>query len=68
MFWGKRVVRLGVGFLLLGLTAQTGLQEPFALPTFAATDQLLQATWDDLQEDIDTDRAIIAQCRIRRED
>lgn len=67
MFWGKRVVRLGVGFLLLGLTAQTELQEPFALPTFAATDQLLQATWDDVRGEVDADRTIIAQCRLQRE-
>lgn len=63
MFWAKRVFRMGAGFVLLGLTAQTELHEPFGLPTVAAADRLLQAAWDDLREEIGTDRAIIALCR-----
>jgi predicted transglutaminase-like cysteine proteinase len=68
LFSEKRIVRIAVGFLLLGLTAQTELQEPFGLPTFAVEDQLLQATWEDLREKIHADRAIISQCRVQRED
>ena len=63
LFWAKRVFRMGVGLLLLGLTAQTEFHEPFGLPTLIVAEGLLPATWDDLREEIETDRAIIARCR-----
>src|SRR5262249_53743725 len=66
--WARRIFRAGVGFFLLGLTAQSELQEPFGLPTFVANDGLLSATWEDLREEIETDRTIIARCRARAED
>lgn len=54
---------MGVGLLLLGLTAQTELHEPFGLPTLIVAEGLLPATWDDLREEIELDRAIIDRCR-----
>lgn len=52
-FGAKRVFRMGVGLLLLGLTAQTELHEPFGLPTLIVAEGLLPATWDDLREEIE---------------
>lgn len=63
LFWVKRVFLMGVGLLLLSLTAQTEFHEPFGLPTLIVAEGLLPATWDDLREEIETDRAIIAHCR-----
>jgi len=64
----RRILRAGAGLLLLGLTAQTELQEPFGLPTFVVAEGLLHATWEDLREDIEADRTVIARCRARPED
>ncbi len=66
--WARRIFRAGATLLLLGLTAQTELQEPFGLPTFVVADGLLPATWEDLREEIEADRTIIARCRARPED
>jgi predicted transglutaminase-like cysteine proteinase len=66
--WARRIFRAGAGLLLLGLTAQTELQEPFGLPTFVVADGLLPATWEDLREEIEADKAVIARCRARLED
>ena len=66
--WARRIFRAGAVLLLLGLTAQTELQEPFGLPTFVVADGLLPTTWEDLREEIEADRTIIARCRARPED
>ena len=66
--WARRIFRAGAVLLLLGLTAQTELQDPFGLPTFVVADGLLPTTWEDLREEIEADRTIIARCRARPED
>ena len=49
--------------LLLGLTAQTDLGEPFGLSTVAAPEGALSATWRDLQSQMKAEQATIEQCR-----
>ena len=59
----KRICRIAAALLLLGLTAQADIDEPFGLPTVAAPDGPLSVTWRDLQSKIQSERSIIAQCR-----
>jgi predicted transglutaminase-like cysteine proteinase len=49
--------------LLLGLTAQADLNEPFGRPTLLSTEVSLSATWQDLRLQIQSEQRIIAQCR-----
>lgn len=63
LFEAKRTFRLCAGILLLGLTAQTDFQEPFGLPTVAALEGPLLATWPGLQSEIKAEQVIIALCR-----
>jgi predicted transglutaminase-like cysteine proteinase len=59
----QRIVRILAACLLLGLTAQTKLDEPFGLPTVTNSNGPLSTNWNDLQSQIDTEQAIVAQCR-----
>jgi predicted transglutaminase-like cysteine proteinase len=49
--------------LLMGLTAQADLNEPFGRPTLLSTEVSLSATWQDLRLQIQSEQRIIAQCR-----
>lgn len=49
--------------LLLGLTAQTDLGEPFGLPTVPVLEGSLWTAWRDLQPQMTADQATVAQCR-----
>jgi len=49
--------------LLLGLTAQADLNEPFGRPTVVSTEISLSAMWRDLQLQTQSEKRIIAQCR-----
>jgi predicted transglutaminase-like cysteine proteinase len=54
---------IAVAPLLLGLTAQADLNEPFGLPTIASTEVSLSTMWRDLQSQTQSEKRIIAQCR-----
>jgi len=62
--WANRILRAAFALLLLGLTAQTDLDEPFGLPTVVAPDDPLWATWRELQSEMQSEQPIIAQCRV----
>jgi len=49
--------------LLLGLTAQADLNEPFGRPTLLSTEVSLSATWQDLRLQTQSEQRVIAQCR-----
>ena len=49
--------------MLLGLTAQTDLGEPFGLTTVAAPEGPLSVAWRDLQSQMKAEQATIEQCR-----
>ena len=54
---------VAVAPLLLGLTAQADLNEPFGRPTVVSTEVSLSAMWRDLQLQTQSEKRIIAQCR-----
>jgi predicted transglutaminase-like cysteine proteinase len=54
---------VAVAPLLLGLTAQADLNEPFGRPTVLSTEVSLSAMWQDLQSQMQSEQLIIAQCR-----
>ena len=62
--WAKQIFRVGIVLFLLGLGAQSGIDEPFGLPTVAmpANDRWW-ATWKRLQSEIESEKPIIARCR-----
>src|SRR5262249_51479923 len=62
-YWEQRIFRISAAFLLLGLTAQTNLEEPFGLRTVIASKGPLPANWEDLQSQINMEQAVVAQCR-----
>jgi len=62
-YWEQRIFRISAAFLLLGLTAQTNLDEPFGLRTVIASKGPLPANWEDLQSQINMEQAVVAQCR-----
>ena len=62
-YWEQRIFRTLAAFLLLGLTAQTNLDEPFGLSTVTTSTVPLSTNWNDLQSQIDMEQAIVAQCR-----
>jgi len=49
--------------LLLGLTAQSDIDEPFGLATVPVSEGPLWVAWRDLQPQIKADQDIVAQCR-----
>jgi len=49
--------------LLMGLTAQADLNEPFGRPAVLSTEVSVSATWQDLRLQIQSEQRIIAQCR-----
>ena len=59
----RRMFIVAVLPLLLGLTAQVDLNEPFGRPTIVSTEVSLSATWRDLQLQLQSEQRIIAQCR-----
>jgi predicted transglutaminase-like cysteine proteinase len=59
----QRIFRIVAACLLLGLTAQTNLDEPFGLPTVSSPKGPLSANWNDLQAQINLEQAVVAQCR-----
>ena len=59
----RRMFIVAVLPLLLGLTAQVDLDEPFGRPTIVSTEVSLSATWRDLQLQLQSEQRIIAQCR-----
>src|SRR5262249_61314218 len=63
-YWEQRIFRISAAFLLLGLTAQTNLDEPFGLRTVIASKGPLPANWEDLQSQINMEQAVV--CQIRR--
>ena len=60
---GQRIFRISAACLLLGLTAQTNLDEPFGLSTVTSPKGPLSANWNDLQSQINLEQAVVAQCR-----
>jgi predicted transglutaminase-like cysteine proteinase len=60
---GQRIFRISAACLLLGLTAQTSLDEPFGLSTVTSPKGPLSANWNDLQSQINLEQAVVAQCR-----
>src|SRR5262249_62072006 len=62
-YWEQRIFRISAAFLLLGLTAQTNLDEPFGLRTVIASKGPLPANWEDLQSQINMEQAVVAQFR-----
>ncbi len=50
--------------LLLGLTAQTEIDEPFGLSTVPVSEGPLWVAWRDLQPQIKADQATVEQCRL----
>jgi predicted transglutaminase-like cysteine proteinase len=61
--WMTRIGRGAAALLLLGLTAQADMSEPFGLATVAAPQGPLWVTWRKLQAEIKAERPVIAQCR-----
>lgn len=59
----RRICAAATALLLLGLTAQTDLGEPFGLSTVAAPEGPLWVTWRDLQSQMKAEQAKIEQCR-----
>ena len=62
-YWEQRIFRIAAACLLLGLTAQTNLDEPFGLSTVTSPKGPLAANWNDLQSQINLEQAVVAQCR-----
>src|SRR5262245_64161312 len=62
-YWEQRIFRIAAACLLLGLTAQTNLDEPFGLSTVTSLKGPLSANWNDLQSQINLEQAVVAQCR-----
>ena len=61
--WAQRFLRIVAACLLLGLTAQTDMNEPFGFPNVITSDGPLPTNWEDLQSEINAEQAIVAQCR-----
>src|SRR5579859_2898184 len=61
--WTRRFCAAAAALLLLGLTAQTDISEPFGLSTVAASEGPLWVTWRDLQSQMKVEQATIEQCR-----
>jgi len=49
--------------VLLGLTAQADLNEPFGRPTVLSTEVSLSTTWQELRSQTQSEQRVIAQCR-----
>lgn len=62
-FSASRIFGMAAALLLLGLTAQTDISDPFGLTTVAAPKGPLWATWRKLQHQIKAEQPIIARCR-----
>jgi predicted transglutaminase-like cysteine proteinase len=63
--WAKRAGRASAVLLLLGLTAQTDIGEPFGLAAVTAPEGTLWTTWRRLQAESEAERPAIAQCRAK---
>lgn len=61
----SRSLRVAAALLLLGLTAQSDVSEPFGLATVAAPEGPLWTVWRKLQRQIKAEQPIIARCRAR---
>ena len=61
--WTRRICSAAAAVLLLGLTAQTDIGEPFGLSTTSVSDGPLWTAWQDLQPQIKADQEIVQQCR-----
>lgn len=59
----RRICAAAAALLLLGLTAQTDIGEPFGLSTVTAPEGPLWVTWRDLQSQMMAEQATIKQCR-----
>ncbi|MEJ2432320.1 MAG: transglutaminase-like cysteine peptidase [Pseudolabrys sp.] len=59
----RRSGRVAAVLLLLGLTAQTDMSEPFGLATVPAPPGPLAATWARLRIQMKAERPVIARCR-----
>lgn len=61
--WTKRICGAAAAVLLLGLTAQTDIGEPFGLSTAPVSEGPLWSAWRDLQPQIKADQEAVQQCR-----
>lgn len=59
----RRAGAVAAALVLLGLTAQTDLGEPFGLATAAAPEGPLWVTWRSLQSQMKAEQATVEQCR-----
>jgi len=62
--WTRRICGAAAALLLLGLTAQTDIGEPFGLSTVAVSEGPLWVAWRDLQSQMKADQTIVKQCRL----
>lgn len=61
--WTRRICRAAVAVLLLGLTAQGDIDEPFGWSTDALPEGPLWVMWRDLQSQMQADEHVVFQCR-----
>jgi predicted transglutaminase-like cysteine proteinase len=61
--WTRRICTAAAALLLLGLTAQTDIGEPFGLSTASVSEGPLWAAWRDLLPQIKADEETVQQCR-----
>ena len=59
----KQCRRIAAAVLVLGLTAQAEVSEPFGLPIVAAANSQLWNTWRELQAQMRDEKPVVARCR-----
>lgn len=59
----RRMFIVAVIPVLLGLTAQADLNEPFGRPTVLSTEVSLSTTWQELRSQTQSEQRVITQCR-----